>query len=205
MKWLLIVIIIVSCGRKVVEESNFPQNQASTLETEVLDEALTNIQKDFDALGVRVNVKATRYSVADTDNALGICFKSADGERRGIALHHKLFAEVIENEEIYGLLYKVLLHEIGHCFFDRDHDETYYSLPGYVMLIEMRAGVMERHSTLPVTLMSEVGWYMVPKILWPYYVKEIAGIDRIISWEDIKTYTNISIEESILELGSAEN
>lgn len=195
MKCFLLLFILVSCGPKVVEESNFPDNQASTVESEVLDEALTQIQSDFDVLGVDVDVRDTRYSVADTDKALGICFKNADGERRGIALHHKLFNETIETEDTYGLLYKVLLHEIGHCFFDREHDETFYSLPGYVMLIELQQGVIERRSTLSVTLMSEFGWYQVPKLLWPYYVKEIVGIDRIISWQDILPYTKISIEQ----------
>lgn len=192
------LFILVSCGKKVVEESNFPENRASAVETEVLDKVLTNIQADFDALGVQVDVKDTRYSVADTDNALGICFKSGSGERRGIALHHKIFSEMIESPEDYGLIYKVLLHEIGHCFFDRVHDEAYFSVPGYVMLIEMQPRVIERHSTLPVTLMSELGWYRVPKVLWPYYVKEIAGIDRIVEWEDIEPYANISLEETII-------
>ena len=205
MKWFLLLFILISCGRREVEESNFPDNQASAVETEVLDEALTKIQTDFDALGVKVNVKDTRFSVADTDNALGICYKSASGERRGIALHHKLFVEVIESEDAYGLLYKVLLHEIGHCFFDRDHDETYYSLPGYVMLIELQEGKIERRSTLSVTLMSELGWYRVPKLLWPYYVKEIAGIDRIITWQDILPYTYVTIEESMVTPATAEN
>jgi hypothetical protein len=205
MKWFLLLFILISCGRKVVEESNFPDNQASAVEKEVLDEVLSTIQADFDALGVRVDVRDTRYSVADTDNALGICFKSASGERRGIALHHKVFAEMIETKDTYGLIYKVLLHEIGHCFFDREHDETYFSEPGYVMLIEMREGSIERHSTLPVTLMSELGWYRVPKTLWPYYVKEIAGIDRIVEWEDIEPYANITLEETLVVPETAEN
>jgi hypothetical protein len=73
------------------------------------------------------------------------------------------------------------------------------------MLIELQQGVIERRSTLSVTLMSELGWYRVPKLLWPYYVKEIAGIDRIITWEDILPYTYVRIEESIVTPAQADN
>lgn len=187
------MFILISCGRRVIEKSNFPANNASALESEVLDDALTQIQNDFNANGVSVDVRDTRYSVADTQDALGICYKDGDGKRSGIALHHKLFLEEIEDRDNFGILYKVLLHEIGHCFFNREHDETHYKAQGHIMLIEMEPGKMERYIDLSVTVMSQYGVYPVAKSLWPYYVKEIAGLDRIISWENILPYTDVKL------------
>lgn len=194
MKFILIFFILVACGRRVVEESSFPENRASAVEAEVLDKALTKIQADLDALGVNVNVFDTSYSVASIDPAAGICFTKANGSRRGIALDHSLFEETIESDDWYGQLYKVLLHEIGHCYFDRDHDEGRYDYQGHVMLIELTPNHIDRSESISQSLMSELGWMQVPKLLWPYYVKEIAGLDRINSWEDIRPYTSISVE-----------
>lgn len=191
---VLLLFLITSCGKVIEEENSFPQNNATPLEAESLEQALDNVQSDFDKAGITVNVTALRYSVNNLGDSLGICFKESNGKSIGIALSHELFNAMDEDDDEYGLLYKVLLHEIGHCFFNREHDEEYFKVSGYDMMIEIYPeDGLQREDSFQQSLMSELGYFRVPKLLWPYYVKEIARRDRIKTWEDIAVYTDVFI------------
>jgi hypothetical protein len=193
MKFIFILFLIISCGKIIKEESSFPENDASTFETETFDKALATIQEDFNQANIKVKLRSIPYSITNLGDTAGICYKT-NSESVGIALDHSLFEVMTEDEDDYGLLYKVLLHEIGHCFFNRDHDEAYYKINGYDMLIEIYPdeGPIRRDS-FQQSLMSVLGYFQVPKTLWPYYVKEIAQKARITTWEDIAEYAEVTL------------
>ena len=46
--------------------------------------------------------------------------------------------------------------------------------------------------------MVEAGVPFIPKALWPYYVKEIAGLDSIQSPQDLESYMSLSLEPVVL-------
>src|SRR5690349_10607583 len=137
MKFLLLLIFLVSCGKQtLVEGQKFPVNEASKLESDKLEDALAIIQEEFDRQGIKVDLKALPYSVSDID-AYGICYYKNSGKPLGIALNHELFENTYESSQSYGLLFKVLAHEIGHCFFDRRHDESYFKVEGYKLKMDI--------------------------------------------------------------------
>lgn len=41
--------------------------------------------------------------------------------------------------------------------------------------------------------MKDGGEAMIPKALWPYYAKEIAGLDRLNSIEDLERYVVVEL------------
>ena len=194
MKFFLLLFLVISCGKVVEEKSSFPENNASPIETEAFKEALATIQADFNAINVNVDLNSIPYSINNLGSAAGICYKAGDGDIIGIALDHSLFERQYEDEDEYGYLYKVLLHEIGHCFFNRNHDEDYFKVADHDMMIRFYPNrKLDRHGAIAQSVMSELGFYQVPKTIWPYYLKEIAGFDRIKTWEDILKYTEIII------------
>ena len=140
MKNLVLLFLLLGCGKKVVENVSFPQNNASALETEEFDKALASIQSDFQKADINVKLNSIPYSITDLDDVIGICYKQGNGDAVGIALDHKLFEDLYEDNDTYDLLYKVILHEIGHCFFNRAHDEEYFSVPGFDLLITLYPG-----------------------------------------------------------------
>lgn len=198
MKYLFLFFLLVGCGKTVVEKNNFPENNASALETEELEKALASIQVDFQKANINVKLDSIPYSITDLDDISGACYKKGNGSRIGIALDHELFEDPIENNDSYGLLYKVLLHEIGHCFFNRNHDEEYFTIPRYDMMIKLYPDrVPQREESFQQSMMSEWGWFLTPKVLWPYFVKEIAGQARITKWEEIKPFADVTIQPHI--------
>jgi hypothetical protein len=197
MKYFMLLFFVMACGKSFEKEvSPLPSNQASPLEASLLNEALDRIQNDFDQLDVKINLRSIPYTVSDLNRYHGICFMGANGVPKGIALHHRIFSRFVNLQNDYGLLYYVLLHEIGHCFFNRRHEEVIYHYEGHQFVLNFAS--FESPLTMPflyVTVMKDKSPYqeMIPKELWPYYVKEIAGLDRMETWEDLKTYTDIEI------------
>lgn len=168
--------MLISCGKEQANNIVLPSNEATEAENQILSGVLDKLQADFDAIGVDVDLRSIPYHVATMDNSLGgYCVYKADGTPTGIAINHAIFNYwPTETETQYGPIYRILLHEIGHCFFGRDHDDGMLTLPD--------------NSTLELSVMKDYGTPYVLKALWPYYVKEIAGQDRLTSPEDLNRY-----------------
>lgn len=195
MKYLFIFLVLINCGKaEKFNNESFPENRASAEETEALKLVLNQIQSDFDEQHINIDLESIPYSINDLGEfTAGICYKS-NGRRIGIAIDHTVFLESIENGDYYGFLYKVLLHEIGHCFFNRIHEENNYSVTGYTMLLGISPGrAPKSFDSIATTVMESMGQRLIPKLLWPYYIKEMVGLDLIQSWEDFRPYINISI------------
>jgi hypothetical protein len=196
MKYLFLILILFSCG-KAKTVKNFPENNASKSEQETLNKVLSNIQKDFDDLKIKVNLKNIRYSVNSLGGThVGICYRKKNGQGIGIAIDHTVFLSEIESQNYYGRIYNILLHEIGHCFFNRNHEEKFLNLEGQQMVVQVDPISNAQHSyTQFVTsvMVPYEAFVIMPKILWPYYVKEIAGIDRIEKIDDVKQYAELSL------------
>ncbi len=195
MKLILFFFVVLSCGRTVVtEKSSFPDNNISPVESEVLTKALKRIQAEFDTQKIKVKLNSVPYHVNDLPGAMaGACYKMGSNVV-GIAIDHEMFDDAEWDDGEYPLLFKVLLHEIGHCFFNRKHDEKYIKADeGFEFEVDYYgSGEPWRDQSLQVSIMSEMGWYRIPPKLWPYFLREVARKDRLQKWEDMKKYIPIS-------------
>ncbi len=189
-------MLIVSCGKKELNSIVIPADEATDAEKEILFKALDRIQDEFDGIGVSVNLRSIPYHVATLDSSLaGYCAYRADGSPIGIAINHSVFNYWGSETELhYGPIYKVLLHEIGHCFFGRDHDQEMFSVPGHELGLQLLAGHPEEiRSELELSAMKDYAEPFTAKALWPYYIKEIAGQDRITSLADLRRYVEVTL------------
>ncbi len=195
MRYLILIIALMGCGKTVTKRgASFPSNEASPLESSQLDRALIKIQTEFETIGVSVNLRSLPYSVTTLGgNRAGVCYKKG-GRSIGIALDHSTLADHFHTNDYLNDLYRVLLHEIGHCFFNRDHESGLIKAHGHDLKIFIAQDRGEGYYTaLMNTVMATDGWHLIPNILWPYYVKEIAGQDRINKWKEFDRYTYIQL------------
>lgn len=162
-----------------------PADQATPEERAILTDALEKIQTDFYDNGVNVDIRTIPYHVSTIlpSNIAGICVYKENGEPAGIAINRRVMQEwMIESAEAYGFIYKSLLHEIGHCFFQREHDDAHLELPENILSERL----------IDLSVMVNGGQPNTLKILWPYYVREVAGLDRINCLEDLENFLNNS-------------
>jgi len=196
MKYLLIIFLLISCGNGKAPKA-LPFNKASKSEQVTLNKVLENIQKDFDSLAIKVDLKKIRYSVNSLGGKhVGICYRRKNGQGIGIAIDHTVFLSEVESENYYGRIYNILLHEIGHCFFNRNHEETYLDLQGQQMTLTVDAATNSRYvyqQFVKSIMIPYEAFVLMPKVLWPYYIKEIAGIERVEHVDDLKKYTDLAL------------
>ncbi len=143
--------------------------------------AVDQLQTNFQDNGVEVVLRSIPYHVTSSlpDNIAGICVYQENGRPVGIAINRRVLNDwMIESATHYGFLYKALLHEIGHCFFGRDHDDGH---------LEISLDLFTENS-MDLSVMISGGLARTPKVLWPYYVKEIAGLDRINTQDDLMRF-----------------
>jgi hypothetical protein len=193
MRIVMLLFFLVSCGDGFTP----PAHQASAREQAALDAAIEEIQNDFNALQVPINLRAVRYVVNDIvhdgKSYGGYCYYKKN-KGHTIAISHSTFeAQFYKGyEEDKGWLYKILLHEIGHCFFRRKHESRPYGKEGEYYIYHLANGVMVPFKFIMRSVM-ETGRnpsHIFPKELWPYYVREIAGLERFDNLEELSRYVN---------------
>lgn len=203
----LLFFFILGCNEKIVYlDPKPPSNQANALQSNSIDEEIEKLEKDFDEQGTPVNLKKLPIVVSSISN-LGECHYNKKGKPIFIVLDPKIFSDAQTtrgDEELNeSLLFSVLLHEVGHCYFNRKHETNQYvdfagqkvstplayQLPGFgEYTLSFRDG------ELPVTAMMN-NRPPIPRILRKYYIAEIAGLDRMRNLEDLKRYTDIVPKE----------
>lgn len=181
MKFLLLLLLLMGCGKKIIYTyPPVPENQASPIVKAEIDEELEKIQAEFAEIDVQVNLKSLPVVVAPLP--FGVVGRCQYGEKdRGIyiILSPHLFidqvmlpldAPIFEKDFV-----RVLLHEIGHCYFRRQHEEpAYLEIPGqsFELQTENAFALLDK---IPTSLMPAESAYRMPKALRKYYVAEIAG------------------------------
>lgn len=172
---MLFILILSGCGRQAPSSEMFsiPQNTANALQSDRINEVVTQIEADLKELGVDKNLKQIPIIVfeMDEETKVGVCVKKKTGEGLYIGISPK----VLNQDKMKGYLpayFHTILHEIGHCYFNRVHEEV---MPdplhgkGHVF-----------------TVMNTKVWFLIPESLRKYYVGEIAGIGRVYNDEDLE-------------------
>lgn len=91
-----------------------------------------------------------------------------------------------------SVLFRILLHEIGHCYFQRGHDDAYVEAEGKELLIDQptRAGRRFPYRSLDASAMA-TNSLSLPIALKKYYVAELLGLARANSPEDFLAYAPV--------------
>lgn len=94
------------------------------------------------------------------------------------------------SNEVDERLFMVLLHEIGHCYFGREHDDALVaSVPGSSLTTETVRGRtihMFQRTEVPASVMHSTG--AEGHGLKEYYVAELLGLARARNWKDLERY-----------------
>lgn len=112
---LLILTSFVSCGKigDVLYKNDEPERKSTHADFKPYIQAL---EKD---LG-EIRVPIVYGNAAADENWVGLCTKWRRSSYREITIDRDYW-----NKSSDLARYQLLLHEIGHCKFDRDHNEAY--------------------------------------------------------------------------------
>lgn len=181
MKFLLLLALLSSCGKKTVYTNPpMPENQASSTVQAEIDEELVLLEKDFKELDVDLNLKQLPVIVSPLPfGVVGRCQYGKDNQGIFIILSPALFPidgfQPMDSFLFEKDFVKVLIHEIGHCYFRRAHDEPeYLEIPGSSFELRHEHGNVI-FDKIPKSLMPAESTYRMPKSLRSYYLSELAG------------------------------
>ena len=210
MKLLSLIFLIlasVSCLNKThlkLSDPDAPASEASALQSSQIEEELKKLEVEFSELGVDINLHKIPVIVKPMSD-LGRCTSNDKGKSLWITINPIIFQSPSRGD--YSMnettLYSVLLHEIGHCYFGRQHEENeYVSMEGHKVTFPHEYELVGygkyrlnfRDNELPKTVMM-VNRPPVPRVLRKYYTSEIAGLERLHSFADLKVYTEVELEE----------
>lgn len=181
MKFLLLLALLSGCGKKTVYTNPpMPENQASTSVQAEIDEELNRLEEDFKALNVDINLNEMPVIVSPLPfGVVGRCQYGKDNRGIFIILSPALFPAdgfrpmdtfLFEKEFV-----KVLVHEIGHCYFRRMHEEPdYLMIPGSSFELRHEQGNVI-FDKIPKSVMPAESTYRMPITLRNYYLSELAG------------------------------
>ncbi len=181
MKFLLLLALLSGCGKKTIYTNPpMPENQASSSVQAEIEEELVRLENDFKELDVQVDLNRMPVIVSPLPfGVVGRCQYGKDNRGIFIILSPSLFpADGFRPMDSFLFekdFVKVLIHEIGHCYFRRMHEEPLFlEIPGSSFELRHADGnvIFDR---IPKSLMPAESTYRMPKTLRSYYLSELAG------------------------------
>lgn len=186
------------------EGSSAPSNKGTPAEEALVNSIVDEIQNIAQKIGVKEDFHALPIIISDEDPAISkrwaYCSWTGDHEGEYIVLNKSLFAEKQEPHKL-STLFGVILHEIGHCYFKRSHEEKVAKKNNILFRIDFE-DPMEAPLYLeefPVTVMDvhaeggKSNLSQLPSRLKKYYVAEVMGLTRINEPEDARVLPGVSL------------
>lgn len=180
MRFFLFFLLLLSCGKKTIYKTPpMPANEASPETQEMIHAELLRLQKDFSELNVNVNL--TRLPVVVSNLPFGVvgrCQYKQKSDGAYIILSPSLFWENTDLPTPDAFLFekefvRVLIHEIGHCYFHRKHEEPkWIEAPGHSIELIAEGGTIT-YDRIPRSLMPAESNFRLPKNLRKYYLEEL--------------------------------
>ncbi|MGZ3657257.1 MAG: hypothetical protein ACXVB9_02690 [Bdellovibrionota bacterium] len=172
-----------------------PTDEATSEERSQLDATLTQIEGITRDLGHpqtfrSIPVILTTDDHTYTDHPAG-CVSSG-----GVPQFILVKRVVLENEarisegQVESTLFRVLLHEIGHCYFSRQHEDAPIFEVGKNIELSVKRGNVGgkiQYPMLDATVMEPQN-LTLPIALEKYYVSEILGMGRAKTLADLAAY-----------------
>ncbi len=200
---VLACLVFFSCAKlkepKTVKVSQLvvPADEASASERQIIDKTLTEIEGVAASLGRpqqfrRIPVLVSSEELA-SNHRFAACF-SEEGQGRFIQVNRKVLdreSELQERRDHLSTLFQVLLHEIGHCYFAREHSDESIDLRRHEV---SKASYRYSGRSLNFSSMHSRNVFMIDQ-LRSYYVAELLGLVPVPSIEALRTYGELSIVE----------
>ncbi len=178
------------------ETWDVPEDAATAEQRAQVEELKKEMEADFADAGRDLNLNQVRIIVADIgDRYAGACYKDDQGRPLAIALHPNALAHRT-SPVFLPLAYTTLLHEVGHCYLNRDHETDYVTVPGQILMLDLgESSPLKRpFSRLRATVMNDDNREPLPTVLRPYYILEVLGEARATAWEDLAPFASFTIE-----------
>lgn len=208
--WLCILFLF-SCNAvsKFVDETDPPADISSEQDRQDIELVKSEIQNLADQIGVTGNFKDFPVIVVEQftehPGALGYCHQGQNLSQSYIGILKKtmdmyLFEQRKNNDTSF--LFKLLLHEYGHCLFNRTHDETMIGKPGFDIFMIVSTAFEEKLEPIgpqiSVSAMASINWRMtrLPRELKKYYLREISGMVRWQTSKDLEVQPGLKLMSS---------
>ena len=205
MNFWLFTFLIATCGvacsptPDVASEVERPADISSNQDRKDIEVVKTEIQDLAEQIGVPGDFKNFPVIVVSKypgqDGPLAYCHESQNHSSRYIGIVKTTMETYLSEQHAHrdsSFLFKLLVHEYGHCLFDRGHDETMLGRPGYNIFIVVPDQNGETlkpiGAEVAVSAMASINWWMtdLPRELKKYYLREIAGETRWRKAEDLE-------------------
>lgn len=187
---ILAALLMCGCGEKE-DKIEIPPDLSTAEQREKIALVVDDIQSQLQSAGVKVNLRALPIVVRDIEPA-GYC--QWDDEHRGvyIALDPEIFADpkFSAADPFVPAYYHTILHEIGHCYFGRPHETANLELAGKRIYFN---SVRAHFAEIPLSVMNNVNWISIPTSFRDYYVREIAALTRIQTFEDLRAWDDVEL------------
>lgn len=202
MKFLFLILLLASCGKKTVwDYPPLPADQASPEEKLMIEAELDKIEKDFADIGTPLDLRSLPVVVAPLPfGVVGRCQYGKKNRGAYIVLSPALFTSAYQYADAEAHLFekefvRVLIHEIGHCYFYRNHEEeTYLESPGNSFELRSSTGsvIFDR---VPRSVMPASSAYRMPKSLRKYYLAELGNQARLTDSVSLREFTDFQVLE----------
>lgn len=130
-----LLLVLTACQRGLIEE---PIRDESTAEERILIEKTLAKISDM-AAQYGYNDSFTRIPVSVTTEDIGLTGRTGFcidyGTSRRIVINRMNFPS--QSGQRHDLLFHILLHEIGHCYFNRPHTTQILKKPGHYIYVEI--------------------------------------------------------------------
>lgn len=192
-----ILMVISACQVQTEPSFKLPADVSTEAEKEKIHAIISTIEADLDQLGVTKKLDTIPIIVAKLEDRVAArCYKDERDRAIGIVVAASTLADVGADPRYLPLSFKAILHEIGHCYFDRDHEEVAFSVPDQSIKLVLGEGEIQTShiiTLLSPTIMEPVDLFMIPVELRSYYVAEVAGKERLSSWEDLDQFGQVEL------------
>ncbi len=193
------MLLLLGCGKKTVYTyPSAPANEATPEMKSEINEELTKLEQEFSEFGVKINLHELPVVVASLPfGVVGRCQYGRKNAGIFIVLSPLNFQKPefapLDDHLFEKEFVRVLLHEIGHCYFGRQHETaTYLESPGNSFELH-HEGTSVVFDKIPRSLMPAESPYRLPKALRKYYISEIAGKAELTSPTVLETFTDFQV------------
>jgi hypothetical protein len=209
-RWIALFLALAGCAkddsaRPQSKSITAPEDQSDAAQRAQIDATLTKIEGLTSALGKPHTFRSVPI-VVSTDTHY------TDHPAACVALNRVpqfilVKPAVFEAEDrispggIDSTLFRVLLHEIGHCYFHREHEEEHISQPGRLVQLTVKQRGVTGKVDLPfldATVMVPEN-LSVPIVLEKYYVAEILGVIRAKTLQDLAPYAPLKYVDELAD------
>jgi hypothetical protein len=139
----------------------------------------------------------------DSSHRWGYCQFNYDQNGLYIAISKHIFeySQFLQARGTSDLLFQVLLHEFGHCYFGRPHDDTRLEIPNAVMELSWFSRSHQYETltmdSIPASIMISGAEMDLPDALDTYYVGELLRIFRAQTAQDLSPFVTVQIHTSL--------